>query len=195
MLYDHTDNQSVHFIPYFNNKIPTIHKQHWTTFIQRLLKELESKAKAELGVSDIRYVVDYGLRSSYTVAQWKKAKCYQNHLRFNNYLFNQIDDFSIIKEVVVHEFSHMLAYNIYGLNIDEHGNEWRLIMRRMGGKDLFPNNKIFKSYRFKPSDKEARCNCCQSFFISSQMAYNIQTLGYVYVCPDCNSKIKLKERK
>jgi predicted SprT family Zn-dependent metalloprotease len=106
-------------------------------------------------------------------------------------LWNYLDD-EEKTEAIIHEACHLFVFERFcrrrKQKVNDHGEEWKELMRRCGYSDAraqmqTPAPTISKQYL-------VYCRC-RKHFITPQMLGRIRR-GHRLFCPDCNSDVKLE---
>ena len=90
-----------------------------------------------------------------------------------------------LEDTVVHEFAHLVAYQVYG-DLG-HGAGWKMVMAKFGAiatrchSYAVPKKATSKSYTFK-------CACMEHQFTPQRMAWVRK--GKVYKCRHCGEILK-----
>lgn len=99
-----------------------------------------------------------------------------------------------IKELVIHEFAHLLSKYLFGDHIKPHGKEWKQCVRDLGGKDTNATAS-YPWIKLRETDVLAKCKCsCKYHFITKKIADEILG-GCVYLCGDCKRVVKIAKEK
>lgn len=112
-------------------------------------------------------------------------------LRFNlDYLTNNND--KIKKELIAHEYAHIITCEIYGKRCKPHGKEWKEVAKNLGAvpkasfteKDTYipPKKRILKKYPYK-------CGCSEHML--SSIRHNKAQNKTIYYCKKCKGKLEL----
>lgn len=110
----------------------------------------------------------------------------RNLLRFNQQLYLQNrEDF--LRQTVAHEVAHLLAYELYGIDIKPHGTQWQGIMHnlfqlpasRCHNYQIAPRLRTFYLYD---------CQCQQHEFTAQRHARVRR--GYQYACRKCRQPLR-----
>jgi len=156
-------------------------------YLKKELKILEKLAKKIFNLKKLKYKVKINLKSSLTIGRYER-KHNKNTLRFNKAVYKQSKK-KTFHEVIVHEFSHMVAYELYGPLIMPHGKEWKSVMRVFGENNPSAKTKAFSKIKMKESDVSVKCKC-GSFYLSANRGTRLKN-GTKYTCRVCSKKIKL----
>ena len=154
--------------------------------LNKLLKKLDKKVK-KLFKLELNYSINFDLKSSQTLGYFSNKKNKLN-IVFNKSVFKD-SKFKDFKEVIIHEYSHMVAYVLYGGIIQSHGEEWKSIMKLLGIKNPSATTASFRNIKKKDSDKLIKCGCGE-IYISSNRASRIKN-GTKYICKLCSKQLKL----
>ncbi len=162
--------------------------KYWKNYLKRTLSQLEMETHKKMDVQLHKYYYTCKLRSSR-----KAALCTIVHdrfcLKFNGYLMAQLNK-AELKDLVIHEFAHMVAFTMYGFRIDHHGPEWRGVMKILGAKDLSVSTYCYEKYKKLPNDRLAKCKC-PKYYVNARTAKNIIEEKYDYTCTFCKQKIRI----
>ena len=113
------------------------------------------------------------------------------NLRFNPYLLERYK-IEFIEQVVPHECAHLVAYELYGMNIKPHGLEWKKIM-----VSLY-NQTPHVTHRFEIAKTTRRlfnynCECIDVNHELTVIRHNkILKQKAVYLCKKCKSPLTFK---
>ena len=151
--------------------------------------ELVSLNKYKINLKVIKYKVKFELLSTNKLGLFKVNLKNKMSIHLNEFLFKE-SSFSDFKEIIIHEFAHLLSYLVYGPLIDPHGPKWKSIMKELGSKSISSKTNTFSLIKRKPSDCIASCKCT-SVVISAHRATKIKN-GVKYRCRKCNSHLILK---
>ena len=91
-----------------------------------------------------------------------------------------------IEEVVPHELSHLITFQIYG-KVKPHGKEWQYIMSEI----MKQPPKVTHNFNFKRKEYVYICDC-QEHYLSSIRHNKIEKNKISYQCLKCGSILKLK---
>lgn len=117
------------------------------------------------------------------------------HINLNPILFFQNQEY-FFNQTIPHEFSHIAAYHIYGVNIEPHGFYWQNIMRKLG---FNPETRhcldmgLFYKVKASNGRKYYKYSCGCFTHTISQLIHNKILKGKPYRCSRCKSPIKLVE--
>ena len=99
-----------------------------------------------------------------------------------------------IRDLVIHEFAHLLCKYLFPNNKASHGNNWKSCVYSLGGtnvKATYSNPTLM----FNKTDVLAKCKCDFKYrFISLKIAKSIENGGQ-YLCTCCHKRIKLAKEK
>jgi len=154
--------------------------------LNKLLKKLDKKVK-RLFKLELNYSIKFNLESSQTIGYFSNKKNKLN-IVFNKMVFKE-SKYKDFKEVIIHEYSHMIAYVLYGGIIQSHGEEWKLIMKNLGINNPTATTASFRNIKKKESDKLIKCGCGKRY-ISSNRASRIKN-GTKYMCKLYSKQLKL----
>ena len=93
------------------------------------VREVYAKAEEIYGVPLTFPIISFrlkGRRAGYAVPA-------HNKIAFNNDMLHQNGD-AFINDTVGHEAAHLIAYSVYGYNIEPHGKEWKKVMITVCGQ-------------------------------------------------------------
>lgn len=157
----------------------------------KLLQDLELLAFKyyKLNFKNIKYKVKFDLLSTNVLGLFKVNLKNKLSIHLNEFLFSE-SSFSDFKEIVIHEFSHLVTYLVYGKQIDPHGSKWISVMKKFNSKVISSKSNVFSLVKRKPSDCFASCKCTE-VVISAHRATKIKN-GVKYTCRKCKSHLKLK---
>ncbi len=107
----------------------------------------------------------------------------ENKLRFNPLLYREnCEDF--LRQTVPHEVAHLIAHQLFGLEIQPHGEEWQLIMR--GVYELAPNRCHTYQVKRRMTNRYIYCcGCPQGEFPFSAQRHALVSKGRRYFCRRC----------
>lgn len=91
----------------------------------------------------------------------------------------------IYKEVVDHEFTHLITIYKYGMGVQDHGTEWKNIMRKIGATNIKATIDL-SAYIDGLIPVECKC---KTYYITKNRLTRMQN-GRKYRCPSCNKKLK-----
>jgi len=153
----------------------------------KLIKKLEKESIDKFNLKKIpKYKLFIDLNTRRSLGFFKKDK----NGNLSIHLHKELIYLKKYKEVIIHEFSHMLAYHIYGYNISPHGKEWKYIMKELGSKSISATTSDFTKEIIKlyPEQfKELKCNCGK---IKIPLRKANTLLKKKSICRSCNKKIK-----
>ena len=151
--------------------------------VSEKLSELSSKAVAMYGVK-IKPSVLYDLRGLAA-----GQACYtENKIRLNRELLEKYGP-DFIYQTIPHEFSHLVAYEVYGRRIKPHGNQWRSVMIALGAepsrthKYEATKTRHLKRYLYK-------CGCPGKKHELTSIRHNRIRRGAGYLCGKCGGKME-----
>jgi len=153
--------------------------------LNKLLKKLDKKVK-RLFKLDLNYSIKFNLESSQTIGYFSNRKNKLN-IVFNKSVFKD-SKFKDFKEVIIHEYSHMIVYVLYG-SVPAHGEKWKLIMKILGINNPTATTASFRNIKKKESDKLIKCGCGKRY-VSSNRASRMKN-GTKYICRLCSKQLKL----
>ncbi len=159
--------------------------------IIELLQKLEliSYNKYKVNFTSVKYKVKFDLLSTNILGLFKVNLKNKMSIHLNEFLFKE-SSFSDFKEIIIHEFAHLLCYLLFGKQSDPHGPKWISIMKSLGSTSISSKTNTFALVKKKPSDCFALCKC-SSIVISAHRATKIKN-GVKYRCRKCNSHLTLK---
>ncbi len=156
------------------------------------IKELNKIVGREFG-SDIIPMckVTYPLRNGRALGKASRTKM---EIKLNPLLLEEFGE-TYIKEVVVHEYAHLVIHKLYpfGINVKRnkkvmpHGQEFKKVCRLLGieGKattKAFSDSKILKNNKLI-----VKCKCSEHYV--SKRVYNNISKGIGYICKKCGTHI------
>ncbi len=111
----------------------------------------------------------------------------ENLLRFNPQLY-QANHADFLKQTVAHEVAHLIAHQMFGPQIQAHGQEWQLIMR--GVYALAPH----RCHNYAVTRRTAtryvyRCQCPEQDFAFSAQRHSQVSKGRRYLCRRCRATL------
>ncbi len=156
-----------------------------------LLQSLEALATKHysLDMKSLKYKVKFDISSISILGQFKAFKKTKFSLHFNEYLFKN-SSFKDYKEIIIHEFAHLITYVVFGKQVDAHGSKWISVMKTFNAKNISSKTNAFKLVKRKPSECLAGCSCSE-YYISSNRATKIKN-GVKYICRSCKTYLILK---
>lgn len=159
--------------------------------IINLLNNLELLAIKyyNLDMKSLKYKVKFDISSVNTLGLFKASRKKKLSLHFNEYLFKN-SSFKDFKEIIIHEFAHLITYVVFGKQIDAHGPKWISVMKNFNAMNISAKTNAFKLVKKKPSDCFAGCSCSE-YYISAHRATKIKN-GVKYTCRKCFSILCLK---
>ena len=153
------------------------------TLVLDKLAELRVKARGLYGIN-IEPTVSYDLKGLAA----GQANYQYNRIRLNRELLEKYGaDF--ICQTVPHEFSHLVAYEVYGRRIKPHGNQWRSVMIALGAepsrthKYEATKTRHLKRYLYK-------CGCPGKKHELTSIRHNRIRRGAGYLCGKCGGKME-----
>jgi len=153
--------------------------------LKDLLKSLDNRAMKLYNLK-LNYSISFDLKSSQTIGYFSNKKNNLN-IVFNKKVFKE-SKFKDFKEVIIHEYSHMIVYVLYG-KVYAHGKQWKSVMKSFGIKNPSATTSAFKNVKKKESDKLIKCSCGKRY-ISSNRASRMKN-GTKYICCSCSKPLKL----
>ncbi len=108
-------------------------------------------------------------------------------LKFNPILYQE-NQTSFLVDVVPHEVSHLLVYQLYGLKAAPHGHEWQFIMTQV------MKRPATRTHQYDVSSVAGktflyRCQCQQHKL--SIRRHNKAKKGMQYLCTQCKAPLSL----
>jgi SprT protein len=118
----------------------------------------------------------------------------RGELEFNPIIME--DNWDDFDQTVIHEVAHYCVFLLYGALYKDkrrvvHGNEWKRMMKFLGGKIIRCHNYNTKraSKRCRTQRKwEYKCDC--STHLISTTLHNRMLRGQMRICVDCKTPIK-----
>lgn len=112
----------------------------------------------------------------------------QNYLRFNlDIARSNLDAF--LNRTPAHEVAHIVAYKVFGRDIQPHGWQWQMIATQLGcGAERCHNFKTVKAR--KTNRYVFNCSCGAKCGFGANIRSKIE-LGHRYFCKRCKSTISL----
>lgn len=155
--------------------------------LDTFLKFLEKRAEKHLDIKIPRYKISKKLKSKRILGLFQ-VKNNKLKIKLNKDLI--LSNFEKYKEVIIHEFSHMIIFVLYGYNenIRSHGKEWKNVMRIMGAKEIASTTQVFEK---ELGEIIAICKC-KEHYITKNRATRIKN-GTKYLCRNCGKKLKIKD--
>ena len=147
------------------------------------VREVYAKAEEIYGVPLTFPIISFrlkGRRAGYAVPA-------HNKIAFNNDMLHQNGD-AFINDTVGHEAAHLIAYSVYGYNIEPHGKEWKKVMITVCGQS--PTR--CHTYEVKTKN-EYICKCDKTIYISTTKHNRILRGQGRYFCTSCKTEIKWKK--
>lgn len=120
------------------------------------------------------------------------AELRANRLRFNKILYQENQQ-AFLAEVVPHEVAHLIAWQVYGLQIRPHGKEWQQIMQAVFS--LEP--KRTHSFDIKRAAKlgyKYTCCCAEKQHALTVRRHNKILQGQGYICLACKSPLRFLQQ-
>jgi len=149
-----------------------------------ILKILDKRVRKIYDIK-IKYDINIDLESSNTIGRFTNRNS-KNSIHFNKKVFKNSPTKKFI-EVIVHEYSHMVVYNMYG-RVKSHGTQWKSVMRSLGQNNPTPTTNVFKYIKKKDSEVMIKCGCGKRY-ISANRATRMKN-GTKYVCRSCSKKLE-----
>ena len=115
------------------------------------------------------------------------AQCFVNKIALNNDMLHANGD-TFINDTPGHEAAHLIAYAVYGYNIEPHGIAWKKVMVNVCGQS--PTR--CHTYEVK-TNHEYICKCDKIIYLSTTKHNRILKGDNRYYCKTCNTEIKWKK--
>jgi SprT protein len=147
------------------------------------IKEVYAKAEDIYGIPLTLPTISFNLkgrRAGYVIPAYNK-------LALNNELLHQNGDV-FINDTVGHEAAHLIAYAVYGYNIEPHGTAWKKVMVNVCGQS--PTR--CHAYEVKTKN-EYVCKCDKTIYVSTTKHNRMLKGENRYYCTICNTEIKWKK--
>ena len=154
--------------------------------IKDKLKELESINKS---FPKVKYKISFNLKSKRVMGYYRYRRNKKDVLAFNLSVAKAVG-FKQFKEVVIHEYGHMITRYIYGYGIRVHGKEWRKVMYSLGSVKPRATITFGKGSESFKTEFKMKCKC--SVHLYSKNKRTRLRNGTVYRCDNCKKKIKEK---
>ena len=148
------------------------------------LKDLDTFSEQKFNIKIPKYEVLFNLNSVNIIGMFIVKKQVIK-LRFHKELIEKVG-FEKYKEIVIHEYGHLINYLINKGNVLPHGKEWKYIMNQFGIKNPTATTSSF----FKELRTKAKCKC-SIHYLSKIQVQKIES-GFKLRCNICNKKIKIK---
>lgn len=113
----------------------------------------------------------------------------QNRIKLNRTLLQENPD-EFIRQVVPHEFAHLIAFQCYG-RVKPHGREWQAIMQELFGLPADTCHQ-FDVQSVQGKTFAYRCDC-QEHSLSVRRHNKVVRESAVYFCKKCHSKLEICE--
>lgn len=161
---------------------------------REILEETQKNCRLKFGF-EIPLTFDFNLRSKTAVGQATSilGDPSKNKISLSRMAVEQMS-FIEIKDLVIHEFAHLLCRKLYPQATRSHGKDWKKCVYSLGGTNVSPtqNNTAIK---LNKDDVLVKCKCEQKYkFVPQKVAKNIEK-GDCYLCSICHKKLKLAKTK
>jgi SprT protein len=147
------------------------------------IKEVYAKAEDVYGVPLSFPIISFklkGRRAGYAIPAYNK-------IALNNELLHQNGD-TFINDTPGHEAAHLIAYAVYGYNIEPHGKEWKKVMVNVCGQS--PTR--CHTYEVK-TRHEYICKCDKTIYVTTTKHNRIIRGRSRYFCSTCKIEIRWKK--
>ena len=147
------------------------------------IKEVYAKAEDVYGIPLTFPIVSFklkGRRAGYVIPAYNK-------LTLNDALLHEHGD-NFINDTPGHEAAHLIAYAVYGYNIEPHGTAWKKVMVKVCGQS--PTR--CHTYEVKTRN-EYICKCDKIIYVSTTKHNRILRGHDRYYCKTCNVEIRWKK--
>lgn len=112
----------------------------------------------------------------------------KNIIKLNPKLFVENTDY-FLSHIIAHELAHILVYQLYGLSVKPHGNEWKKVMLEVF--ELSP--KVTHSLDTRSAELKSflyQCSC-QQIPLSLIRHNKVQKGKQNYICRKCKASLRL----
>lgn len=112
----------------------------------------------------------------------------ENLLRFNARLYEENrEDF--LRQTVAHEVAHLVAFQLFGMGIRPHGEEWQRIMQEVYG---LPAKRChdYAVQRRRATHYLYRCQCPDGEFPFTAQRHSLVLRGRRYLCRRCRAVLE-----
>jgi SprT protein len=147
------------------------------------IKEVYAKAEDVYGVPLSFPIISFrlkGRRAGYVIPAYNK-------LALNYALLHEHGDI-FINDTPGHEAAHLIAYAVYGYNIEPHGIAWKKVMVNVCGQS--PTR--CHTYEVK-TNHEYICKCDKIIYLSTTKHNRVLTCRSKYICNTCNTELRWKK--
>lgn len=147
------------------------------------IKDVYAKAEDIYGVPFTFPIVSFrlkGRRAGYVVV-------ILNKLALNNALLHDHGE-DFINDTPGHEAAHLIAYAVYGYNIEPHGQEWKKVMIKVCGQE--PTRCHLLEVK---TNHEYFCSCDKTIYVSTTKHNRILRGQGRYSCNICKTEIRWKK--
>ena len=119
-----------------------------------------------------------------------KAFLRENTIKVNWTLYKQNQD-DFLKQIVCHEISHLVDFQLNGRVVDGHGPKWQYVMRRLGLPATKCHSYDVTSVRGVNIVFEYKCpTCTKSYFVGSKDHYKVQGNKSIhFTCKRCKGNL------
>lgn len=155
--------------------------------VYKFLLKMDEIAIEKFKIKIPNYSVKFDLKSERTVGMFYFKKDGIG-LRFHGELLNEVG-FKKYKEVIIHEYAHLINFVINKGSVMPHGKEWKQIMNLLGVEKPRATTISFINELLT----EAKCKCSKHYLTKSK----VQKInnGIKLRCYNCGKKIKLNHKE
>ena len=161
---------------------------------KEILEETQETCRFRFGF-EIPLILDFRLKSKSAIGQATSVlgDPSRNKISLSKMAVEQMN-YTEIRDLVIHEFAHLLCRKLYPKASRSHGKDWKQCVYSLGGTNVnatCDNTRI----RLHKDDVLVKCKCDLKYkFVPKKVAKEIE-LGVCYLCSICHKKIKLAKEK